>query len=144
MRVDRDAQFHRHSLLPRYRLPELAGKLRNLLKETESQIQELPTAPSDDAQDEIILLVSDFARELASYVEGTPNDNGIHQAIRPLNKMFVSKIRSTGPKFSPFERQSGKPYTLPKFLPLEEQEIDEAISHDDTIYVDEVMDMAEQ
>jgi len=114
------------------------------LNETESQIQKLPAAPSDDAQGEIILLVSDFARELASYVEGTPDDNGIHQAIRPLNKTFASKIRSTAPKFSPFERQRSKPHPPPDFLPLEEGETDRVTNRNGTIYVDEVMDMAEK
>ena len=140
VRIDWDIQFHHHPLSPCYRLPELAGELRNLLNETESQIQKLPAAPSDDAQGEIILLVSDFARELASYVEGTPDDNGIHQAIRPLNKTFMSKIRSTAPKFSPSKRMWEESYPPPSFLPLEEQETDGS----DTIYVDEVMEMAEK
>jgi len=115
-----------------------------LLNETETQIRKLPAAPSDDAQGEIILLVSDFARELANYVEGTPDDNGIHQAIRPLNKTFASRIRGTAIKFSPFVKQSWKPHPPPDFLPSEEREIHKATDRNDTIYVDEVMEMAEK
>ena len=65
-------------------------------------LEKLPPAPSDDAQGEVVLLVSNFARELATYVEGTPDDNGIHQLIRPLNSAFVITIRGTAQKFCPF------------------------------------------
>ena len=138
-------------------MPELRNELEGLLNETESQIQKLPVGPSDDAQGEVILMVSNFARELASYVEGTPDDNGIHQAIRPLNKEFVLEIRGTAQKFSPFESWRGESDTTPDFLPSEEEEElelsekedddDEGegeVSPDDTIHVDEVMVMAEK
>lgn len=105
-------------------MPELAVELQNLLKETESQIRKLPAAPSDDAQGEIIMLVSGFARELAGYVEGTPDDNGIHQAIRPLNKTFLARIRDTAPKFCPFVSGSSQRYTHPEVLPSDGPEPD--------------------
>ena len=114
-----------------------------MLRETQSQVQKLPTPLSDDAQGEIIILVSNFSRELASYVEGTPNRDGIHQAIRPMNNTFVAKILRTAPKFCPLERGSGKYYTHPSFLPSEEQEVDNG-SNDGVIYVDEVKAMADQ
>ena len=125
-------------------MPELAGELHNLLKETEHQIQELPAAPSDDAQGEVILLVSNFSRELATYVEGTPDENGIHQAIRPLNKAFMSAIWGTAQKFFPFVEGTGRHYTHPTFLLPEEQRVMEEEDTDDIIYVDEVMDMADK
>jgi len=97
-------------------LPELAEELQNLLKETDSQISKLPAAPSDDAQGEIISLISDFSRELASYIEGTHDENGIHQTIRPMNGFFSTEIRATAQKFFPFERGTGGVYTHPEFL----------------------------
>ena len=111
--------------------------------ETESQIQELPAAPSDDAQGEIILLVSNFARELATYVEGTPDDNGIHQAIRPLNRSFLEEIRATAQKFSPFWGGTGRCYTHPTFF---SSEVEPQIRADDkdAIHVDVVMYMADK
>ena len=123
-------------------MPELADELQNLLKETESQIQKLPVAPSDDAQGEVILLISDFARELASYVEGTPDDDGIHQAIRPLNKVFSAEIRATAQKFSPFGRGTGGNYIHPTFL---SSEVEPQINtyEGDTICADDVMTMAD-
>jgi len=135
---------------PRSRLPDLEGELRILLKETESQIRLFPAAPSDDAQGEILLLVSDFTRELATYVEGTPDDNGIHQAIRPLNKVFTTEIRSTAQKFSPFVRGRTGPvgysyarFTHPKFHPSD-QELEVLAGDDDAVCVDEVMEMADK
>ncbi|KAF9648403.1 hypothetical protein BDM02DRAFT_3187163 [Thelephora ganbajun] len=123
------------------RLPELEGELQSLLKKTESQIRELPAAPTDDVQGEVILLVSNFARELATYVEGTPDDGGIHQTIRPLNQAFLTEIRGTAQKFSPYIRGVGRSYTHPKFLASDtELEID--ANEPDAIYADEVMALA--
>lgn len=124
-------------------MPELADELQKLLKETDSQISKLLPAPSDDAQGQIIMLISDFARELATYVEGTPDDNGIHQAIRPLNKVFLGGIRNTAPMFSPFIRGDKSGYTHPKFL-LSDNEPDIYTDDDDTICVDEVWNMGDR
>ena len=148
MSVVRD--FGHTSSSPCSRLPDLEDELQALLKETESQIRTLPAAPSDDAQGEILLLVSDFTRELASYVEGTPDDNGIHQAIRPLNKVFTTEIRGTAQKFSPFVRgrRGGNchgyaRFTHPKFHPSD-KEPEVLAGDDDAICVDEVMEMADK
>lgn len=132
-------------------LPELDIELRNLLQETELQLSKLPGPPSEDAQSEVILLVSNFARELATYVEGTPDDNGIHQLIRPLNETFSTAIRGTAQPFSPFVREVVQPnprarrvgvaFTHPEFPALgAEPEISN--SDADAICVNEVMEMA--
>ena len=89
------------------------------------------------------MLVSNFSHELASYVEGTPDPDGIHQSIRPLINKFVTEIQRTAPKFCPLERKSGEHYNHPSFLPLEEREVDNG-SNDCVIYVDEVKAMADQ
>ena len=99
--------------------------------------------PSDDSQGEIIMLVSNFSRELASFVEGTPDCDGIHQAIRPMSNTFVTEIRRTAQKFCPMERKSGENYSHPSFLPPEERELDDT-STDGVIYVDEIKAMADQ
>jgi hypothetical protein len=124
-------------------LPEIEKELQNAMEETEALLEELPAAPSDDAQGEIILLVSNFARELAVHVEGTPDRDGIHQTIRPLSKSFSDDIRNTAPKFSPFERGTGRRYTHPGFLRSDrEREIN---SNDrDAICVDYVMTLGDQ
>jgi len=129
-------------LTPCSRLPELEEELQNLLKETEAQISKLPPAPSDDAQGEVLLLISNFARELAGYVEGTPEENGIHQAIRPLNKDFLAEIWDTAQKFYPFNRGHGQWYIHPEFIPSEGEV--GIIGDDDAICVDEVMVMEDK
>ena len=113
------------------------------MEETEASLEELPGAPSDDAQGEIIMLISDFARELAAYVEGTPDRDGIHQSIRPLNRLFLETIRNTAPKFSPFEEGTGRLYTHPGFI---NSDIEREISSDDddAICVDYVDTMGEE
>jgi len=115
-------------------------ELQKLLKDTEAQLHKLPPGPSDDAQGEVLLLISDFARELATYVEGTPDDNGIHQTIRPMNETFLAAIRDTAQRFSPFESGHGGSYAHPKFLPLDEEP--HIYPNEDAICADEVMDMA--
>lgn len=140
-------------------------ELQKLLGEVQDQLGKLPAPPSDDAQGEIILLVSGFARELATYVEGTPDDHGIHQLIRPLNNAFLEEIRSTAQRFSPFERNTefnqvypeietlscssqisggaGRvPFTHPGFLT---SDVEPVIYNGDvdTICVEDVMEMAD-
>ena len=123
-------------------MPELADELQNLLKETEAQINKLPAAPTDDAQGEIVLLISNFARELATYVEGTPDEDGIHQIIRPLNASFLAEIRAIAQKFSPFERGTRMSYKHPSFLPSwEEPQI--IGDEEDAICINHVMEMAD-
>ena len=125
------------------RLPEIEEELARALKETESLLEELPGAPSDDAQGEIILLISNFARELAAYVEGTPDRDGIYQCIRPLNRSFLDDIRNTAPKFSPFEKGTGRWYTHPGFLRSDKER---AIYSDDSeaICVDYVKTLGDE
>ena len=125
-----------------YRLPELEIELQNLLKDTEALLGKLPKAPSDDAQGDIISLVSDFARELAQYVEGTPDENGIHQQIRPYNAAFLDTIRGTAQKFSPFVKPDGRGFTHPNFF---DSDAEPKIwtTGQDTICVNEVMKMAD-
>lgn len=86
------------------------------------------------------MLLSDFARKLAIYVEGTPDDNGIHQALRPLNEQFLAEIHRTTPRFSPFESGQAHLYTHSKFLRSDE-ELKIYTNKRDVIYVDEVVDM---
>ena len=140
--------------LSRSSLPELEDELQKFLQDTEASLSEFPPSPSDDAQGDAILLVSNFARELATYVEGTPDDDGIHQLIRPLNEEFLEEIRSTAQPFSPFETHTqpfqepisspggmGVPFIHPGFLA---SDIEPTIysGDDDTICINEVMEMA--
>ena len=94
-------------------------------------------------QSEVITLVYGFAHKLATYVEGTPDDNGIHQVIRSLNKSFFDEICYTAPKFSPFTRGPVIRYTHPVILPPDD-EPDIYANELDVICVDEAMDMGDK
>lgn len=138
------------SELIKRRLPELEVELQNLLKETEALLEKLPPAPTDDAQGEVVLLVTNFARELATYVEGTSDDNGIHQLIRPLNREFVTTIRGTAQKFCPFgvgeiPRWRGNGDYPKHYIPLDAHSEPTVYQRDDegAICVDQVVMMAE-
>jgi hypothetical protein len=114
-----------------------------MLRDTEFELSKLPAAPSDDAQGDVITLVSGFSRELAAYVEGTPDEDGIHQLIRPLNKTFLDNIWATAQPFFPFVSGSAKLFVHPTF-PTSGAEGRIFSSLSDSICVDEVMDMADK
>lgn len=86
-------------------------------------------------------MVSSFSKSLSSYVDGTPDEHGIHQSIRPLHTKFTRAIRDTAPDFRPYKAQEWLDYNPPSFLAAEEAESD---SDDGAIYVDEVMNLALQ
>ena len=90
------------------------------LRETESHLGKLPATPSKDTQGEIISLANGFAHRLTAYIEGTPDENGIHQKIRPLNKALVTAISSTARKFCPFEKDSKSLTRLSSLVPDDE------------------------
>ena len=75
-------------------------------------------------------------------MEGTPDENGIHQQIRPYNAAFLDTIRGTAQKFSPFVKPDGRGFTHPNFF---DSDAEPKIwtTGQDTICVNEVMKMAD-
>ena len=124
-----------------FRLPELADELTSLLKQTELRLRKLPKPPSDNPVGEVIEMVSGFSRLLSTFVEGTPNEQGIHQTIQPLHMKFKDAIKETAPDFRPYKSGESMNYEPPTFLAAEKAELG---SDDGAIYVDQVMDMALQ
>lgn len=104
-------------------------------------MRKLPKPPPENPVTEIIELVSGFSRSLSTYVEGTPDERGIHQTIRPLHARFSNRIRDTAPDFRPYGAEGRMDYEPPSFLAAEKAELG---SDDSAIYVDEVMKMALQ
>lgn len=84
-------------------------------------------------------MVSEFSRSLSGYVEGTPDECGIHQTIQPLHTKFKDAIRETAPNFRPYKSGETLHYEPPTFLATETTELG---SDDSAIYVDQVMTMA--
>lgn len=104
------------------RLPELQDELRILLEKTQESLKTLPKPPSTDALTEILHLIGDFSRDLARHLEGTPDEDGLLQAIRPAHETFKRAIRATAPNFKPFEK-SQKLFTMSHMLD-EETDVD--------------------
>ena len=82
----------------------------------------LPKAPSSDPLNEIATLLHVFISDVFQHVEGVSDEDGLLQVIRPAQEKFRQHVRSTAPKFHPFERKRGssKKLTKPKFLANEE------------------------
>lgn len=76
-------------------------------------------------------------------MEGTPDDNGIHQQIRPHNAAFLATIRGTAQRFFPFVRSDNRGFMQPSLFDAEEQKIFISANSEDTICIDEVMRMAD-
>ena len=83
------------------RLPELQEELQRLIQQTEEGLRHLPKPPSQDAIGEIIHLVADFVRDLGVCMEGTPDQGGLLQALRPHQDAFKGAILATAPDFRP-------------------------------------------
>ena len=113
--------------------------MQNLLKVTELRLQKLPKPPSDNPVSEIIEMVSGFSRSLSTFVEGTPDEDGIHQTIQPLHTKFKKAIEDTAPDFRPYKPGERVDYEPPTFLAAEKTRLG---SDDNAIHVDRIMDMA--
>jgi hypothetical protein len=124
-----------------FRLPGLVDELQTLLKQTTSHLGKLPKPPPENPVTEIIELVSMFSRSLSTYVDGTPDEFGIHQIIRPLHMKFSNAIKNTAPDFRPYKTLQPMNYEPPTFLDAEKAELG---MDDSAIHVDEVMKLALQ
>lgn len=133
-------------------------------------LRQLPKPPSNDAFAEILHLVSDFGRDMARHLEGTPEGHGLLQTLRPVQEWFKKAIRQTAPDFRPelapkseksqswsrgddevfdvpscpdSEDEENK-FRQPDFLRAEEPDIWDVVNDGKAIYVDEVMKRAQQ
>ena len=95
----------------------------NTIRETEDKISKLPRAPSNDPVGEVLQALNVFSRELSRRLEGTPDEHGLLQTIRPHQRAFKRAIRSTAPNFAPWEKKkAGKKIPKVNFLQDEEGE----------------------
>ena len=120
------------------------------MRATEEELNELPNEPSKDPVGEVYNVISKFSDALIQYVEGTPGEDGLLQAIRPEKQRFRQSIRKTGPDFRPYNRPDAddivkrrNSLTKPDFL-SNEGEVDLPTDDENAIYIDEVMDRARQ
>jgi len=115
------------------------------LERTKLEISRLPSPPSSEPVGEMLRLIGLFVRSLERLVEGTPDEDGLLQALRGPQMDFKKAIRHSAPDFRPHIRPAlfGTPTVLPKpdFLPDEEKE---GWSSDPSsaIYLEDVMKKA--
>ena len=133
------------------RLPELEEELEKLLERTTHDLSRLPSPPSSEPVGEILRLIGSFARSIEYLVEGTPDDDGLIQALREPRKSFKKAIRQTAPDFRPLARpkkteksMNKEPTILPApiFLKDEEEDWEDQTSSGDAIYIEDVMKRA--
>ncbi|KIJ13509.1 hypothetical protein PAXINDRAFT_13626 [Paxillus involutus ATCC 200175] len=93
----------------------------NSLQETEAELRALPRAPSGDPVGEVLHVLSSFTRDLSHRLEGTPEENGLLQTIRPHQQAFKRAVRQTAPNFVPWaETQRSRELPKAQFLANEE------------------------
>ncbi|EGO00515.1 hypothetical protein SERLA73DRAFT_166837 [Serpula lacrymans var. lacrymans S7.3] len=104
------------------RLPGIYQDLYDLIDSTDMELRKLPKAPSVDAAGEVLELVNGFTRALSRRLEGTPEEDGLLQKIRPTQSKFKRAIRATAPEFCPFGL--GETWdAIPGFIANEEDEV---------------------
>ena len=118
----------------------------NAIQETDTKLRALPKAPSNDPVGEVLHALRNFVRDLDHRVEGTPEEDGLLQTIRPHQHAFKIAIRRTAPHFVPWGRGSRKELPEAAFLANEdgnepEDEDEEGESHT-PIYINEVLNRA--
>ncbi|KAH7883426.1 P-loop containing nucleoside triphosphate hydrolase protein [Phlebopus sp. FC_14] len=145
------------------RLPTFMEELTDALEETQKRLSALPKEPSNDPVGEVLHVVNEFTRDLEQHLEGTPDEHGLIQTIRPYQEAFKRTIRQTAPKFVPLEKKKAANKVLSpiNFLANEEGDEDVAREHDSDaeklssvslkggrkasgkIYIDEVLERAQ-
>ncbi|KIM62717.1 hypothetical protein SCLCIDRAFT_118891 [Scleroderma citrinum Foug A] len=87
------------------RLPEIQDELYRVMQFTEERLRALPKEPSNDPVGEVLRLLGGFQKEVSERLEGTPDETGLLQTIRPHTEKFKSEIHGTAPNFVPWERE---------------------------------------
>ena len=96
----------------------------NEMHQTGEKLRALPKAPSADPVGEVLQLLGDFVRDLGYRVEGTPEEDGLLQTIRPHQEAFRVAIRRTAPNFVPWKKTADK--ELPKAGFLDDEDSGDA------------------
>ncbi|KAF9234014.1 P-loop containing nucleoside triphosphate hydrolase protein [Melanogaster broomeanus] len=116
------------------KLPQIQEELNNALQDTEA----------NDPVGDVLHVLSNFTRALSRRLEGTPDEDGLLQTIRPHEETFKRAIRATAPNFVPWEK-SEPSRDLPKaeFLANEEGYNEPVSLTSQKIYIDEVLQRAQ-
>jgi hypothetical protein len=126
------------------RLPELQDELDRLLNQLNDDISHLPNPPTDEPEVEMMKLIGAFVRSIEHSVAGTPDGDGLIQALRRPREQFKREIRQTAPDFRPLEKpkdiNTAPGFPEPRFLSNEESESEwQPTDANRAVFVDDVM-----
>jgi hypothetical protein len=102
---------------------------------------------------EVSIILHDFVADLSRQISGVADKDGLIQSIRPAQECFRRKIRSTAPRFKPYERKFGGVISMPGADVLDAEETDASVDEEEpipgianstAIHVDEVFKMAQR
>ena len=88
---------------PCYRLPDLRSAARESLDAVREQLEALPPPMSDNPAHELLCMVTTFASEVKSLIQGAESYERLLQKCRPAYEAFKRHILGTAPQFEPFE-----------------------------------------
>ena len=117
----------------------------NAIEQTDAKLRGLPKAPSSDPVGEVMHTLRNFVRDLDRRVQGTPEEDGLLQKIRPHQDAFKVAIRRTAPYFVPWEKTETKELSEASFLAHEDgaDAEEESRTNQNKIYIDEVLKRAQ-
>ncbi|KAI0057528.1 hypothetical protein BV25DRAFT_1841634 [Artomyces pyxidatus] len=81
------------------RLPEMEQEIQRQKEYVERSLNKLPIALSLDPLTEMVNLLTNFSNAVIYNIEGTPDEDGLVQAIRPHQETFQHAIRTLAPDF---------------------------------------------
>ncbi|KAI9452815.1 P-loop containing nucleoside triphosphate hydrolase protein [Russula earlei] len=123
----------------------LEGEVNKQLDRTNNEISRLPSPPSSEPVGEMLRLIGLFVRSIERLVEGTPDDDGLIQALREPRVDFKKAICQTAPDFRPIPRPGvffSKPTIIPPPTFLLDEEIkwqEETKNSKKAVYIEDVM-----
>ena len=130
-------------------MPQIYEELQGLIQKAEEDVRALPKAPSSDPVAEVLHMVGTFMGDLTQHLEGTPDEHGLLQSIRPAQLKFQRAIRATMPRFVPYAKSSAsgdRDLPPPSFLANEESENEDFFAdvvETRVIHIDEVFNKAQ-
>ncbi|KAG9026862.1 hypothetical protein FS837_004488 [Tulasnella sp. UAMH 9824] len=141
------------------KLPQILARINILLEDVEKELKNYPAPTYDDPKREIIMLLRNFAKDVAKHIEGLPpscTDDpvdpftaGLIYSINKKYDAFRLQVHRTAPQFRPWEKRMDKSGVI---SPSERWKLLSALKEYDSpsgcggkeFYLEEVMDLAER
>lgn len=113
------------------RLPEIQDELERSIHIARESLRKLPREPSQQPVNEVATLLHEFVADLSRHIGGVPDQQGLIQSIRPAQERFRREIRSTAPRFRPYEKKLANSRIMPRTAFLDHEDVDTSESDGD-------------